>query len=254
MTGITTTLSPRMTEKQVRERVSRITDLAVMNEIYSLGQAIANEIIGSIRVLESKATLFAAYGTAIVTLLVSSSSTWNNLGNHFTSWISVCAGLSALACTVFSVKALTLKTYKIISQEEWLESECLQSELKLKQYHVLTIWSTMESRLDIQLRKLRELRIAQQWLRVSVAIMAFLLFQIAFVNSYRLAQISNGDRVSNVLGMQLRQIIGGHDGALGGLACALILGLILALVFRYDWFNGIFWHRNSLANGLHIDK
>jgi hypothetical protein len=76
-----TAIRPRMTEKQVRERLSQIVGLEIANEIYSLGQSMANEIIGSIRALESKATLFAAYGTGIVTFLVSSSATWSNLGN-----------------------------------------------------------------------------------------------------------------------------------------------------------------------------
>lgn len=224
-------LSPRMSEKQVRERLNRIIDLKIADEVYSLGQSMANEVVGSIRALESKATLFAAYGTAIVTLLVSSSGTWSNLGNQLTAWISVCAGLAALTCTIFSVKSLALKKYKIISQEEWLEADCLQSELKLKKYHILAIWSAMESRFEVQLEKLKELRSAQRWLQVAVAIMAFLLFQIALVKSYRLAQ-GHSSGIGNVLGMQLWQLICGHSFVLGGLACCLVLGLILFLVFR----------------------
>jgi hypothetical protein len=232
-TDETAALSPRMSEKQVRERLGRVTDLKVANELYSLGQSMVNEVVGSIRTLESKATLFAAYGTAIVTLLVSSSATWSNLGNQLTAWISVCAGLATLTCTIFSVKSLALKKYKIVSQEEWLEAECLQSELKLKQYHILAIWSALESRFEVQLEKLRELRSAQRWLQVAVAIMAFLLFQIALVKSYRLAQ-GHGSGVGNVLGMQLWQLICGHSFAVSCLACGLVLGLILFLVFRSD--------------------
>jgi len=105
----TAALRPRMTEKQVRERLSKVEKQEVADEIFSLGQSTANEIIGSTRALESKATLFAAYGTGIVTLLVSSSATWSNLGNRMTPWIAVCAGVAALICTIFSVKALAPK-------------------------------------------------------------------------------------------------------------------------------------------------
>jgi len=232
-----TAIRPRMTEKQVRERLSQIVGLEIANEIYSLGQSMANEIIGSIRALESKATLFAAYGTGIVTFLVSSSATWSNLGNLMTPWIAVCAGLAALICTVFSVKALALKTYKIVSQEEWLESECLENELKLKRYHILTTWSAMESRLEVQLKKLSELRSAERWLQVAVAIMAFLLFQIAFVRSYWLAQSYGHLGIRNVLGMQLWQLICGHRVSLNILICSLVLVLILFWGFRNNRFS-----------------
>lgn len=227
----TTALAPRMSEKQVRERMNQIADPSVADELYSLGQSMANEIVGSIRSLESKATLFAAYGTAIVTLLISSSGTWNRVGNHVTPWISVCAGMAAFLCTVCSVKALALKTYKIVSQEEWLEADCLQSYLKLRKYHILAIWSAMDSRFDVQSQKIRELRVAQRWLQVAVALMVLLLFQIAFVN-YRLAQALRGG-IGNVLGMQWWQLIHGHNFALGGLASSLILGFSFVVFGRY---------------------
>jgi len=119
-----------------------------------------------------------------------------------------------------------------VSQEEWLESECLQNELIFKKYQILTTWSTIESRLEVQLKKLGELRRAQRWLQVAVAIMAFLLFQIAFIKSYRFTQGSGSVSIRNVLGMQLWQLISGHSAILGVLICCLVLVLILFWGFR----------------------
>jgi len=106
----------------------------------------------------------------------------------------------------------------------------------------------MDSRLQVQIKKLKELQAAQQWLTVSVASMVFLLFQIAFLRNYRLAQASSGGSISKVLGVQAWQILNRHDGALGSLACALIGAVIMSMVFRYNWlsrFFGVFSHRVS---------
>jgi len=230
-------IDQRISEKQARERLSRIVEPTVLSEVYALGQSITNEVVGSIRVLETKATLFAAYGTGIATLLVSSYAAWSSLGDQITPWIGACAGLTALLCTLFSVKALTLKTYKIVSQEEWLEPYCLQSEINFKKYHILTTWDAMGSRLDVQRQKLRELRTAQQWLKVTTAALVFLLFQLALLRAFRFAQFFNvGSSISNILGMQRWQFILRHGTALGVLVCGLVLWLIWFLIFRRNRF------------------
>lgn len=229
-----TVASPRMSEEQVRERLRLINEPKVANELYAIGQSIINEVIVSIRTLENKATLFAAYGTGIVTLLVSSYAMWSKQGNEMTLWIGAYAGLTALLCTLFSVKALTLKTYKITSQKEWLEPYCLESEIKLKKYHILATWDSMGSRLDVQQSKLRELHKAQRWLTVTVATLAFLLFQVALLGVYRFAQLYRWGGIGNELRMQGWQFIFRHTTALGWLSCFLALGLIWILIFRSD--------------------
>ncbi len=171
--------NPRLSEEEVRERLKSCKDLQVVNEVYSFGQSMVKEIIDSIRVVESKAVSFAAYGAAIVTLLVSSSATWSKLGNQYTLWIGACAGLSALICTVFSVKAITLKEHESVSQDEWLKTEVLTDEVTIKRYRILVIWGTMQSRISLQEEKVRHLFKAQFWLKVSVAFLVVLLFHIA---------------------------------------------------------------------------
>jgi Ca2+/Na+ antiporter len=190
--------NPRLTEKEVRERLKLCTEIKVVEEIYSLGQSMLKDIVDSVRVLESKAVSFAAYGAAIVTLLISSSAAWSKLGNKLTPWICVCAGVSALICTVLAVKAIALHEHEIISQDEWLNKESLDNELKIKRYHILSIWGVMTSRIDVQARKVIEVRRAQLWLKISVAVLVVLLFQIAVLNS---AGLNHGCAVSSIVGI-----------------------------------------------------
>ncbi len=77
----------RLSEEEVRERLKLCEDPKIVDEIYSFGQTLQKETIDQIHILESKATSFAAYGAAVVTLLVSSSSIWSGLRNRWSAWI-----------------------------------------------------------------------------------------------------------------------------------------------------------------------
>src|SRR5664280_152095 len=101
--------SPQLSEEEVRERIDHTDDPAVLDDLYNFGQKLEQAAAEHVRIVESKAISFAAYGAAIVTLLVSSSSSWARLGNQWTLWIAFCAGASAMICTYFSVQALLLK-------------------------------------------------------------------------------------------------------------------------------------------------
>ena len=78
------TTSAYLSEKEVRERLDRCSDPNIVDEIYTFGQILEKSAVDQINILESKAVSFAAYGAAIVTILVSSSAAWSNLGNGLT--------------------------------------------------------------------------------------------------------------------------------------------------------------------------
>ena len=120
--------STRLSDSEVRNRLETCTDSPdVIDEIYNFGQILLKEAVDRIKTTESKATAFAAYGSAIVTLLVSTSSLWYRLGNQWTLWIAACAGLSGFACAMLSIKGLLVRTFYVISQDEWLNATCLST-------------------------------------------------------------------------------------------------------------------------------
>jgi hypothetical protein len=226
----------RLSEEEVRERLKLCEDPEIVNEIYGFGQTLGEEVIEQIKTLESKATLFAAYGAAIVTLLVSSSSIWTNVGNRWSAWIAVCAGLCGLMCTYFSIKAMSLKKFECISEDEWLKRECLSKIYTLKRYRILTMWGTIESHGTIQREKALELQRAQVWLMGGVVYLVYLLLHIAFVRSLSdnfwitLRQFA----LCNPLRIPGWQNLLSSPGTLGGLICALVLGLTMTLVVWYS--------------------
>jgi hypothetical protein len=85
----------RLTEVEVRKRLALCKQTEVIDEVYTFGQMLFNEAITNFRGLDTKAGTLAAYGAAIVTLLVSSSSTWLRLGNRWTAVFGLLAGLTA---------------------------------------------------------------------------------------------------------------------------------------------------------------
>jgi hypothetical protein len=178
------------------------------------------EIDGRIRAIESKAISFAAYGAAIVTLLVSSLATWSGLGNHCSVWIAVCAGICGLACTFFSVRVLLLRKFPWHSEDDWLKTECFSSIFKLKRYRILTTWAIIHSHNEHHEVKATYMGHAQVWLTGSVIFLIYLLVQVALLVNF-----------PHVLRVWIGESFLGSSGIWGGAGCALILGMTFILLF-----------------------
>ena len=126
-------------------------------------------------------------------------------------------------CTCFSLRALWLREYEWISEDEWMQKDCL-SQIEGQTYRILTIWGVLHSHSQVQSEKARELQRAQIWLAAAVVYLVYLLLHIAL--------LVNFENKLWVPGWQ--RVVEGHLGipnwqSCGGWACALILGLTLAL-------------------------
>jgi hypothetical protein len=217
--------SPQLTEEEVRERLGLTNDPVIIDDLYNFGQKLEKSAIEHIQIVESKAISFAAYGAAIVTLLVSSSSSWARLGNQWTLWIAFCAGASAVICTYFSIQALLLKQFDYISQDEWLNAECLSDIDKLKRYRILTLWGTIDSHDKIHSTKATALQHAEVWLAGSVIFLVYLLLHIACVRIGLWQSM-----VKDFAGIPGWQVLTSSTSA--GLLCGLVLGLtFIVLIF-----------------------
>ncbi len=175
----------RLTEGEVKTRLLSCTSGEVLQEVYDFGQSLLKETVDRVKALETKASSFAAYGIAVVTLLVSSSASWEKLGGSWSLWIAACAAICGLACTGLCVSALRLDAHSLISQEEWLEPECLSKGdmAFLQKYRVLTMWGAIDSYTEAQARKAKKLMQAESWLAVSTAFLVFLLLELAWVGT-----------------------------------------------------------------------
>jgi hypothetical protein len=176
--------NPRLTLQQVKDRLALYANPAVVDELYDFGLTLGQETLEQIKVTEGKANYFAAYGTAIATLLVSSYGLWSTRGNTYSLWIGFAAGFAASICTYHSVGALQLTTLKVISEDDWLRGEVLADIVTLKQYRIVSLWAVLESRIDVQRYKAMAVARSQIWLAGAVAYLAFLLLQLAVAHLF----------------------------------------------------------------------
>ena len=176
----------RLCEREVRERLKLCSDPMVIDEIYSFGQMMLHETLKNTRVLDSKAASMAAYGGAIVTLLVSTSGGWVRLGNSWTLAVAAVAAICGCAAAVFAVKAMALRDFEWLGEKEWLEETCLSRVDKLKKYRILTIWGAMDSHKDAHLSKVWLLKRSQFWLSMSVFFVLIVLLHIGWFQGFSL--------------------------------------------------------------------
>lgn len=175
-----------MTSDEVEKRLSLPVNPEVLSEIYDFGTNMQKEAVERIKSIESKATALAAYGTAIISILVSSSSGWLNKADIFSIWVAVVAAFCALASTAVSVQALTLRKLLTISDDEWLSKESFEDVQLLKKVWIRSLWYVLTRYGAVQERKAAKVRRAQVWLTASVAYLSFFLLHIAVVFSYSL--------------------------------------------------------------------
>ena len=177
---VTSPQSPDLSGDEVRERLSLCTQDAVVDDLYSFGQKLADQALERVRSAEHKATFFAAYGSAVITLLASAFPKWADPGNRHTLWISVCISISAFLCIWFSVRVLRLRQIECTSEAEWLNKDCLDEPMKLKKYRILTLWETIDSRFKMQKHKAKDMQCAELSLAYSGLFLLYLLVQLAF--------------------------------------------------------------------------
>lgn len=175
-------ITGRLSEKEVRERLFSCTNADVIDEIYRFGQMMLKETLEVGRVLDSKAAQLAAFGSAVTTLLVSTSGSWYRLGNRWTLLLAALAGLAGFIAAMCAAQGLALREFDWLGEKEWLEPSCFTDINKLKRYRALTIWGAMDSHKDAHLGKALQLRRAEKALVVSVFFLLLVLLQIALVN------------------------------------------------------------------------
>jgi len=218
----------RLSEDEVNRRLDICENPEIVDELYDFGRDLVKENADRVKAIESKATSFAAYGTALVTLLVSSSASWSKLGNAWSLWIALCAGICGLMCACFSIRALTLRKLEVVSENEWLKAECLyESVAFLKKYRILTLWGAVDSYIETQGLKAKELRRGQEWLTASVGYLVLLLFQLTFFGTCNNSHWAAG-----------WPFLAGHTATLGSLchwSGGLGLCLTMVLITRHIW-------------------
>lgn len=175
----------RLSEPEVRDRLRSCTDPKVIDEIYSFGQMMLSATVETTRILDSKAASMAAYGGAIVTLLVSTAGGWVHLGDPLTLALAAVAAISGFGAAIFAVRVMALRDFDWLGEEEWLEKDCLSEVEKLKRYRVLTMWGAMDSHKNASVDKVAILKKSQQWLSASVFFVLLTLLQVGWVQGLR---------------------------------------------------------------------
>jgi hypothetical protein len=178
---------PMLTEDEVCNRIKiAMKNPLIINELYDSGKLFLKNLQDRIQRVESKATYFAAYGTAIVTFLVSN---WLSFGiseSRIAPWIASLAGICGFLCAMFSICALTLWGYEYPSQDDWLNKDEIRGPIEhLKGFRIITLWSEIKSKEESQKHKAEFAICAQKWLGLSAFYLLTLLINLAYVYTFR---------------------------------------------------------------------
>lgn len=134
----------RLTESDVREILASYKDAAVTDELYRFGQVMVEKALERFKSLDTKATAIAAYSIGIITLLVSTQTTWAKTLQAW-AFLPVFCGLTAFISAACAVSALWLRKTNWFSQYEWLNPKHVANVEALRRYHLINMWGVLSS-------------------------------------------------------------------------------------------------------------
>lgn len=224
--------APGLEEQEAWDRLASINAeerADVIKELYTFGLRITTEAGEQIKGLEQKAITFAAYGTAVLSLLVTTASTWSKIGTPGSFVIAGFAGLGGLLCAWSAVRALLLVSFDTVSERDWLSKDHFGSLGEIERFHAYALTQVLKSRIQAQASKATYVESAQGWLAVCAGYLMLLLAQIASAN------LLPGwyDRTLHFLG---RETWTGTSSARAlSAACTFVFCCLLAALCRRRW-------------------
>jgi hypothetical protein len=171
----------KLTEAQVRERLKSYDDAGVTDELYEFGKMLVAEMIDRNKVLDGKAAAMLAYSIGVITLLSSTFGVWAHRVPTLFLPLPAFAGVVSLVAACFAVYGLTLKRFEGISQNDWLQAECLGDRERLRRFHVINMWAVVNSHEAVTEDKANAIGRAQVFLFLAGAVLFVSLVYAAIV-------------------------------------------------------------------------
>lgn len=140
-----TSITARLTDDEIRQRLGSYTSPEVTNELYDFGKMMVDEAVDRFKTLDTKATAIAAYAIGLITFLVASKAQWATAPHSWAVYAPIVSGCISLSAGAIAISTLWLKRFAGFSQNEWLKADCLDDAEKLRRYHIIVMHGVHES-------------------------------------------------------------------------------------------------------------
>jgi hypothetical protein len=170
-----------LTQAEVRERLLSCKDnVGVVDELYQFGDMLLHDAISRLSAMDGKATALGGYAGGIITLLLSTSRLWSDSADKFSTSIIVAAGLLSLLAGACATYGMTLQKPIWFTSNEWIRKEVLGTRDSLRRYHILAMWSVIESHHERCRAKIRVVRVAQVLIALTGVLLTVAFLEIAW--------------------------------------------------------------------------
>ncbi len=161
--------------EEVNARLVSYESQETTKELYDFGKMMVGECVERVHKIDSKATMLAGYGGAIIALLISTSSLWMSIIDKWAMVTVFAAAFAVLMSAAYAVWSFSPKTFDWFSDNEWFEKDYLSDPEQLRRYHILTMHNVVRSHDAVSKTKTKRIRTSQRLLGVGTLLLVVAL-------------------------------------------------------------------------------
>jgi len=164
--------SPRLSEAEVKARLESYEDDSITEELHSFGKMLVQDAVNRLNSADTKAAGVAAYCGGLLTVLSATFVIWSKGITWREVFLPICSAAFAIAAGYVAFLATGFRNVDWFSPDDWLNKDAMQSQQRIKKFHILSMWVVLESHDRAYQHKLARVKRARWLTALSILFLA----------------------------------------------------------------------------------
>jgi hypothetical protein len=169
-----------LSKEEVKRRLTLYEDNEVTEELYRFGTMLIHDAVDNLSKINGTAGATAAYCAGLITILISTATVWSNGIGLWERFLPIGAVVIAGFAAALAISSMSLRTINWFSQDDWMNADCLQDHRRLKKFHILSMWSVINSCDAAYRSKAYRVKSAQFLIALAVALLFIALLRVVW--------------------------------------------------------------------------
>ena len=172
--------STDLCKDEVKRRLGSYEDDGVTDELYGFGTMLVHDAVDRLSKINGTAGAIAAYCEGLITILTSTATIWAKGIGPWERFLPIGSAAFAGLAAALAISSMSLRKLNWFSQDDWLNSDCLLDKRRIKKFHILSMWSVIDSFDAAYRRKTTRVKRAQYLAAFAVVLLFVTLLKVTW--------------------------------------------------------------------------